>query len=573
MRLRKTLLCLLLLSILFQCYAAIDSDNDLVPDTQELLDKTDPKNPADNALALKIRGEIAVGKTVFISVEHPELGKMPGIEFSIKSKSKTTNIISTDSGEAEYKIEEAGVHYINAKKGNFYLTQQMIPACGYEQKEQGIVPFAVLLTVNFTNLAVALIYFILLMTLLKAYFTSSEDIAALIAGFGAFGVFYANYSLLMPIIASQRMIVQVYLLVEFLVGLFSINITKTNASKKIAEKESIAPEKKSLSFSGFFASIFARKQTPETRRVSELKKDIARTKARLGNAILEAKAAESKELVQEKMEAITEHIENLQKGLQEAKLMKAETERKESKTIEDLRAEKELELMIEDISKVLASELHISDLPEKIEPVEEKKSFFSFLKRKGKEETKAIEKANVCISLSDAYGQALNASNASFFVGAKEIKPVKVLAEKAYFYFTATVVELYVRYLGYVDAYKMVETSDSLEEIEIKMKHSLLLTITDASGKELRDAFITITDDSGKKIEDIQKNSIWKTPFPTNASDGIAAIALNPANIKSGMLKINVVRAGFKNAEVLMPSSKISTEEQTAKVIMLEKAK
>ncbi|MCX8189702.1 MAG: hypothetical protein N3F05_00535 [Candidatus Diapherotrites archaeon] len=573
MQLRKISLCFILFCLLVQCFAEVDSDNDMVPDEHELLDKTDPNNAADNALVLKIRGEIALDKTIFISVEHPDLGKMKGVEFSIKTKSKITNLNSANLGEVEYKIEESGIHYISAKKGNFYLMQYIIPACGYEQKEKSFVPLAVLLTVNFTNIIVALIFFVFFMTLLKAYFTDSEDIAALIAGFGAFSIFYANYSLLLPILAKERLVVQAYLLVEFLFGLFATNLVKTSAAKRIAEKEVLAADRKPFSFGGLFANLFIWKRDLKAKKVFEMKKDIAKTKAKLGNAIIEARAAESKEVIQEKMGAISEHIENLQKNLIEAKLMKDEAEKKEAKTIDDLRTEKELELMIEDISKVLASELQISELPEKIEPIEEKKGFFSFLKLNRRGELKKLEKANVCISLSDVYGQALNASNASFFIGANEVKPVKILAERAYFYFTETVVELYVRYLGYTDAHKMIETSDSMGEVEIKMKHSLLLKITDAAGKELRDVFITITDDSGKKVEDIQKNSIWKTPCPMNASDGTAAIALNPANLRGKMLKVNVVRAGFKNAELLIPSSKISTEEQTIKAIMLERAK
>ncbi|MEM4663175.1 MAG: hypothetical protein QXM75_04085 [Candidatus Diapherotrites archaeon] len=568
--LRPLLLGLLLLLISANCFSSLDSDLDLVPDEQEILDKTNPNDPGDNALTLKIYGEVVLGNTVTMAIEHPTLGKIKDIEFSIKSKTKTVNLNSANSGEVTYTIEEAGPHYISAKKNNFALYQQMVPACGYEQKEATILPFVVLFTANFTNLTIALILFLLFIMIMQAYLINSEDLAALFAGFLAFGVFYVNQSMLLPMLSTERLMVQIYLLVELVVGLFTIHLTKTDAMKRIAEKAAHAKKPSEGLFKGLIS--FKKKQANELERINMLKKDITIAKRGLSNAILEAKVATDSAEFQEKMEKISEHIERLQRNLQETKLMKENAIRKTSKTIEDIQAEKELDLMIEDISRILATELNITELPETIEPVKEKKTLFGILATKLKKPSKTeLEKANVCISLSDTYGQALNASNAIFFVGNKEIKPIRTVAEKAYFYFSATVVELYVRYLGFIDQYQMIETSDVLEEIQIKMKHSLSLTITDVTGKELRDAFITITDESGKKVEDIYKNSIWKTPSPANASDGTAAIALNPTQIKGNILKINIVRAGFKSKEIIIPASKISTEEQQSKVIMLEK--
>ena len=86
---KKLVICLvfIIVILLFSfSYAVLDSDNDLVPDDQERLDGTDPENPSDNALFLNIEGNTIVGNTITLSVEHPTLGKIPDIDFLIRTK-------------------------------------------------------------------------------------------------------------------------------------------------------------------------------------------------------------------------------------------------------------------------------------------------------------------------------------------------------------------------------------------------------------------------------------------------------------------------------------------------------
>jgi flagellar motor protein MotB len=581
------LIVFILFLIIFTSYrlALIDSDNDLVPDEQEIKDGTDPEDASDNALFLNVSGNIAVGNTITLSVEHKTLGKIPDIDFIIKTKAKTINLNSGASGEVSFKIEEAGIHYITAHKNNFLLTTDIIPKCGYREKPVAILPFVLLLTSHFTNIVVALIFFLLFSIILRAYLTSSSKLANSFAGAIAFAVFFANYNFLFP---AEKLILHLSLLLELIAGLFTLWVLKVKQiPKKLALKHELA-KKRSLKLFKTLAIMFrivllqlqafliskklAVQSKLKLKRALSMRKNIHKTKEKLNEAVLSTAKAKSHEEAQKALHAIREQIEKLHESLHKALILKAEVAQKEEKSIEELRAERELELMIEDISEQLAQELNISELPEEIEPPHEKGNILAALFAKIKPKPKeAKQEPNVCLSISDEYGKALNASKAEFFIGGKQIQPIKVLAERACFYFTQTVVELYVRYLGFVDSYNLIEPGSTLQEIKIKMKPTLVVNVVDENGNPLRDAFITIVDEKDNKISDVYKNNIWKTPFPSNAEAGTASIPINPADLKSNILKIRVVRAGFANREVVIPASRISTEEQLVKIITLEK--
>jgi len=580
-------IALAFLLLLVYCSALLDSDEDLVPDEQEIKDGTNPDDPNDNALAITITGDVVVGNTVVLSVEHKELGKIPDVDFTIKTKTRTINLNSGAQGEVSFKIEEAGAHYITAQKKRFSMMRYISPICSNDEKNVSMVPFVILLTGHFTNIVVALLAFIVFATLLRSYLIKSRHIANLFSGIGAFAIFFANYQFLFPMLPTERIIVQLSLLGELLGAISALAVLRMKKlTKKILREETKEAGEKKQGFSvasilqpismrirGIFALREAHKDaSTKLEKMSALKEEINQTKMKLTGAIAEMQKLEHRGKAQEKMHAISQQIEKLHEGLYKAKAMKADVEQKEEKSIEELRAKRELELMIEDISELLAKELQVSELPEASEPAYERRSFIEKLKEKFKTKTKeTASKANVCLSISDWYGKALNASMAEFFIGNKEIKPSRVVAEKAYFYFPQTVVELYVRYLGFVDSYHMIEPDSELKEIQIKMKPNVLINVVDSDGVPLKDAFITIVDEKEEKIEDIYKNTIWKTPFPNNAEDGTAAISINPATLKASVLKIRVVRAGFANKEVVIASSKISTEEQLAKIITLEK--
>ena len=578
-------LLLILITIASHCSALIDSDNDLVPDEQEIKDGTDPEDASDNALFLNVSGNIAVGNTVTLSVEHRVLGKIPDIDFIIKTKAKTVNLNSGASGEVSFKIDEAGIHYITAHKKNFSLTTDIIPKCSYRKKPAAAVPFILLLAGHFTNVVVALVFFLLLSIILRAYLTSSSKLANSFAGIAAFAVFFANCSFLFP---AERLVLHLSLLLELIAGLFTLWILKVKqVTKRLALRHELA-KKRGIKLFKTPAIIFriallhlkafliskrlAVQSKLKLKRTMSMRKDVHKVKKKLNEAVMSTAKAKSCEEAQKALHTVREQIENLHENLHKALTMKAEVAQKGEKSIEELRAERELELMIEDISEQLAQELNISELPEEIEPVHEKKSFIAALLSRLKPKPKgAKHEPNICITLSDEYGKALNASKAEFFIGGKRIQPIRTLAERAYFYFTQTVVELYVRYLGFVDSYNMIEPGSALQEIAVRMKPTLVVNVVDESGNPLKDAFVTIVDEKDNKISDVYKNTIWKTPYPNNAEDGTASIPINPAELKSDVLKIRVVRAGYANKEVVIPASRISTEEQLVKIVTLEK--
>ena len=581
----------LLLLIIFtapHCFALLDSDHDLVPDAQELKDGTDPENPMDNALFLNITGSRIVGSTITLSVEHKALGKIPNINFIIRTKAKTINLNSGASGEVSFKVESAGIHYITAYKDNFSLTTDIIPKCGYSKKQPAIVPFVLLLTGNFTNIVVALIFFLLFSILVRAYFSSSAKVANSFAGIAAITIFFANYNFLLP---AAKLTSFLSMLLEMISGLFVLWVLRLKQiTKKLALRhEPTKPTKKGhrkwlralaimfrillLQFRAFLiAEKFAVRSKFTLKKTRGMRKDAHRAREKLNEVLLNTAKAKSSEEAQKAMHAIKEQIEKLHNSLHVAKAMKAEVAQKQEKSIEELRAERELDLMIEDISEQLAQELNISELPEKVTPVYKKRSLFATLLARFRPRPKESQhEPNICLIITDEYGKPLNAENAEFFIGSKQIHPIKLLAERACFYFTQTVVELYVRYLGFIDSYSMLEPSSTLTETTIKMKPTLVVNVVDEAGNAVKDAFITIVDEKENKVSDVYKNNIWKTPFPNNAEAGTASIPLNPTILTSGVLKIRIVRAGFANKEIVVSATRISTEEQLVKIITLEK--
>ena len=586
---KKLVICLvfIIIILLFSfSYAVLDSDNDLVPDDQERLDGTDPENPSDNALFLNIEGSAIVGNTITLSIEHPTLGKIPDIDFLIRTKSKEVSLNSGSSGELSFKIENAGIHYITAQKNNFLLTTYFIPTCKVKKKSIFALPLVSLITTNFTNFIVALLVFLLSSILISATVSNlKKRQVTLFASVIGVAVLLTNYFLLFQL---DRILTHISLFLEMILSIIAIWLLKTKGlvKKMLAREEKVTIKKPSflkaipimlrivlLRLESFIiAKRLAIQSKLHLKRALKVKDHFSKTKKRLDKAIESTASAETHKELQESMYKIKEEIERLNETLHKALAMKADTAQKEEKTLEEQRAEKKLELMIADIAEQLARELNVPELPETIELPEEKQSIFAKLLSKLKPKPKVPkEPPNICLNIYDEYNKALDATKAEFFIGSKKIEPIKTLANKAYFYFSRTVVELYTRYLGFVDSYSLIEPTSSLQELEVKMKPTLLLNIVDEEGNPLRDAFITILDAKGNKVEDVYKNSIWKTPAPSNAALGSAAIPLNPASLKYETIKVKIVRAGFQSKEIVIPSVRISTEEQYTKTIVLEK--
>lgn len=586
---KKYAICLVFIIVIFLhsiSYAVLDSDNDLVPDDQERIDGTDPDDASDNALFLNIEGNAVVGNTITLSVEHPILGKIPNVDFVIKTKSKEVSLNSGSSGKLSFNIENAGIHYITAQKNSFSLTTYFIPTCKAREKRIFALPLVSIFTSNFTNIVIASLIFLLFSILIPAAFTNlGKRQITIFASLAAAAVLLTNYSL---IFQFDRILTQISLFLEMALSIIAIWLLKTKGlvKKMLAKEEKVAIKKPSflkvipimlhialLRLEGFIvAKKLALQSKLHLKKTLEMKLHLTKTKKRLNKAVEGVASVETHKDLQESMHKIKEEIERLNETLHKAFAMKSATMQKEEKTLEEQRAEKELELMIADITEQLARELNVPELPEKIEVEEEKIGIFAKLLSKLKPKPKVPkQKPNICLNIYDKYGKALNASKAQFYIGNEKIEPIKTLANKAYFYFSRTVVELYTRYLGFADAYSLIEPTSSLQELEVKMKPTLLLNIVDEEGGPLRDAFITILDTKGNKVEDVYKNSIWKTPMPSNADIGTAAIPLNPASLKYDTIKIKVVKAGFQSKEVVIPSMRISTEEQYVKTIVLEK--
>lgn len=585
---KKYAICLVYIIVILLhsiSYAVLDSDNDLVPDDQERIDGTDPNDASDNALFLNIEGSVIVGNTITLSVEHPVLGKISNIDFVIKTKSKEVSLNSGSAGELTFKIENAGIHYVTAQKNSFSLTTYFMPACKAKEKRIFALPLVSTFTSNFTNIAVASLVFLLFSILIPAAFTSlGKRQISLFASLIAATVLLTNYSL---IFQFDRVLTQISLFLEMVLSIIAIWLFKAKGLvKKMLASEQTQAKKPSflkaipimlriasLRLEGFIvAKKLALQSKLHLKKTLKMKLHLAKTKKRLNEVVETTASVETHEEMQKSLQRIGAEIERLNEALHKAFAMKSTSIQKKEKTLEEQRAEKELELMIADITEQLARELNVPELPEKIEVEEKKISVFAKLLSKLKPKPKVSkQKPNICLNIYDEYGKALNASKAQFFIGNERIEPIKTLANKAYFYFSRTVVELYTRYLGFADAYSLIEPTSSLQELDIKMKPTLLLNIVDEEGNPLRDAFITIFDTKGNKIEDVYKNSIWKTPVPSNADIGTAAIPLNPASLKYDTIKIKVVKAGFQSKEVVVPSMRISTEEQYIKTIVLEK--
>lgn len=585
------LLVLVMLVFLKFAYGVLDADEDLVPDEQERLDGTDPEDARDNALFLNIEGETIVGNTIALSIEHPSLGKIPGIEFSIKSKSKHYRIKSDSNGIAKFKIESAGIHYITASKKNFLLEAHFIPKCKIKEKTIQLLPMVSLFANIFTGIIVALLTFLIFFSIFSIRFAALKGKRAnVFASFIALSVVVANIFFLSRFSA---VLIHISLFLETVVcvlvawflkakGILRKMLVHEKPGQKQAEMGIFRIFKvlpiwfhiQLLRLQEFFlAKRLAFESKLHLARVSKIKRDVSKSKKGLIQAIEATAKEEEKSKLQEHLHRIQAEIERLNQAMHKALAMKRELEQKEEKTIEEHRAEKELELMLADIADQLARELNVPELPEKIEPTVKKESIFSKLISRFKSIRKAriAREPNICLSIYDEYNKPLDASKAEFYLGGNKIEPIKTVANKAYFYFSRTVVELYTRFLGFVDGYSLIEPGASLQEIEVKLKPTILLNIVDEQGNALKDAFITILDERGAKIEDIYSNSIWKTPFPSNASEGIAAIPINPASLKYATIKIKVVRAGFQSKEVTVPSARITTEAQYAKTIVLER--
>ena len=224
--------------------------------------------------------------------------------------------------------------------------------------------------------------------------------------------------------------------------------------------------------------------------------------------------------------------------------------------------------MIEDLCKQIALQLGVPELPEFVEELPEERSFiekiFRFFRKK------KLEKTNVKIILEDEFGRPLSAKKAEFYLGRNPVKPIDTYKNEAYFYFDKTFVELYIRYLGFIDYKLAIPVSETMQVSRVNMQYDFVVTVTDTTGKELEGAFVRLSDENDQKISDIFGSEVWKTPWPKGASAGKAYIALDPTKITSNEVRIKVIKAGYAERVVTVKASSISTASRVTKNIAIE---
>ena len=112
-----------------------DSDDDLVSDYLEaIVDKTNPLDPNSNLLSLNYSKYADIGYIHEISVSHPLIGTIAGINFEVISPSgKKAGYMSNEAGIASFSPDEEGIFLISAsaksfrREGSFTARPKMAP--------------------------------------------------------------------------------------------------------------------------------------------------------------------------------------------------------------------------------------------------------------------------------------------------------------------------------------------------------------------------------------------------------------------------------------------------------------
>ncbi len=559
-----------------------DSDNDGIPDKQELIDGTNPHDASSNKIELVIVGTKAIGETIEIFLQHPALGKIKNVQFTITVKEGSEGSISMNSSNAgfvEFTISKPGLHEIIAKKGSFSIHSYFIPACKLELAPIAGFSFQLQLMVFFLSIVIAALGFSAFFNLLE---TIDPEYPLRQYPF-FFSAFFGVSLFIISFLISLRVSIINSLLFDFVLIVLLVLLIRYLKGKRKIEDKGTAIE--ALSFLKLLPDFFDRalgrisKSKARQLEMEKMKKQISKKVEKFKTVSTEEKRFKKQHVLEMASESIASFNKYLLLLVGSKKPVMQNKAIEPKKSVQEIVKERKIETMISDIFDQLSSE----PLPEqaqakkKEKPKTEKKAvskpgfFPSFLARLSLlKKTGITAPPNVLIELFDCFGNELKAKEAQFFLEGKKIKPVKIDNNRAFFKLKKGRRRFHVRLLGFVDLPLELNVEGSSINVRAELMHDVRLLIVDSAGNPLDDAFINIS--SGKKkAVDVNSEFIWKTPHPTGAPSGTALIALNPLKLPGKMLSIKIVKANYSKKEILIPAKRVSSAEQLKKTIELER--
>ncbi|GEM_PF-2718523 len=555
-----------------------DSDNDSIPDEQELADGTNPNDAQSNLLQLRVEGLAAVGEKVEISLWHPSLGTIEGVDFSVEAIGYEKEFPS--SSIVEYEVVKSGLHTVRAKKGAFSVHTEFIPVCKTELASFGGFSSQFRLMLYFLSLAIGVLGFTAFRRLLE---TMGPDYPP-----AQFPVFFSAYfgfslSLISLFLSLSLEIIPAMFTDLVLVLLLVASVRFLKGKEKMGKGKAGTKTHEFFSILPFPAERFFGKVAPHKRRAMEMEK-MKRQISKKVERFRIASSAQQPGSRQHALDMAREGVSSLNSYLLSLVGAKKPPEEEEEvkKTPQQIVEERRIESMIQDIEEQLLKEdKEGGKVAEEGEAAPEKKpKILSRLKLPkaprliGKfiqtEESAKKADYNTVIELQDELGNPLDAKKPEFFVLGKKVKSAGTEKNKAFFKLKPGNHPMFVRLLGFLDLQIELSVSKTPSSFSAKMSHDLVISVTDAEDKPLDDAFINITT-GNKKVVDIHSNFIWKTPAPEGAPQGTAFIPVNPLHLKGKMLSIKAVKANYSKKELLIPSNRVSSAEQLKKTISLER--
>jgi len=428
--------------------AELDFDNDGVSNTQEAIDGTDLNDASSNLLEIRVDGPLVTGSKVKISLWHPSTGPKKGVEIVVLSGNGQTPMSSGSSGFAEYTIVAAGRHQVQVSFGSFFSTFEFFPVCKSVLPIADEVSFLVLLMALFVSAIIGVLAY----TIYRKILLSTEPDYPLrkhsVFVSGCVGV--ALFVMMVWLHWWLGSLIGMAVLFAFLVlMIFVLWAFKTQGWLK-RESEGVRPGfSRTAKGIGFVPLMFAalleklrlRKkrtgtETPKMQEILELKRDISQSAERIEEAKRRSINAKEKKSKQEAMDELRTEISSFNKvfkrmlGLKEKKMSVEKIERQ--KSLSELREEKRVKIMAEDLMSQMAHEVDMFELPDFDAVEEEKKAETKKGKLKetlirifvGKSKKKKKGDANVEIILLDTEKNPLKAEEAEFFISGKKALPV-----------------------------------------------------------------------------------------------------------------------------------------------------
>jgi len=593
---KKAIVLLALLVFLqFSLVHALDSDNDNVSDTQEKIDGTDPFDPQSNLLEIRINGPLVVGSQVQVSLVHPSLGRIKNVDFTFFSNRAQQPLNSGSSGVVSFTIATAGRHQIVAKKNAFLSSFEFYPACSVllpvSVRLSGVIFFLAL----FVSIIIGMLSYAGFKQLLFATDANyplrkhSTIVAAYVGASGFVMVFWLYFALGGFFGMLSLFLCLVFLLV--VLWAFKSRGLLRESEKKLSMKSMLTVKGLGfvpLLFAALAEKVFGKKkpikaaESTRLNEILELKRGISENIERIEEAKKKSVEAREKWSKQEAMDELRGEISSFNRYLKRMLGLKekpVQAKAKREKSLAELREEKRLRIMAEDLMEQMAREMNMLELPEgQDEPKKQRKTKHGKIVEKlvrifiGKKKLSEA-KANVEIRLWDENGNPLSAGNAEFFLAGKKAKPVFVRENTAGFQLKVGEYQFFIRLLGFIDSFLDVEAAKEKRSFKAVFLPDFRVVVTDEHGNELRDAFVNIVDEHGKRVEDVLENIIWKSPVPANASPGSIAIPLNPKKLSFSSFTLKVVKANYSQREVVIPTNRISTQKLFEKKVVLEKIK